>query len=505
MIAGMYVVVIVFLSLLLAFPGPLWPMVREARYVLAAVGLATILPALLAAWTGRRVLQRLDQRPDHPGLAQAILGRGTLAILLLMLVSHASVLLGTTWIDVSAAGLGISDWLILPGLIAMMPFLVSILLVWIALYPADRAIRQVALEVQLFRSRPVRPVWGLGEYLAFNLRHQVLFVLVPMLMLLTARDIIEYASPYLRRATGQPYIGDLLLGAAALVMAVITPAILRRVWCTRPLPDGPLRDRLVYLCKRLRLRVSEILVWRSGGMLVNAAVMGVVAPWRYVLITDAMLEQMDDTRVEAVFGHEAGHVTRHHITFLLLFAAVTGCAMAAVSIAARRLDPRDQFIVQGLAAAALFIKWGLVFGWISRRFESEADLAGVRTLTLAGVQCQIPCRLHQPDPETATAGRRQPLCASAAGIFGDTLNEVAVLNGIPPDARSFRHGSISARSRFVQLLAADPVALQQFERLIRRIKLGIAAAAVLSAAWAAWSMQLWRWAYWETLSRDSGV
>jgi len=242
------------------------------------------------------------------------------------------------------------------------------------------------------------------------------------------------------------------------------------------------------------MRCREILVWQSGGMIVNAAVMGVVAPFRYFLITDAMLEQMEDQRIEAVFGHEAGHVKRHHILYFLLFAFVSGSLVTILGHRSQRLDPLVHELLIVAAAGGLLFKWGVLFGWISRRFERQADIYGVRTLATAGVPCRLPCALHSPGGEGSTDARSRlgdPLCQTAAHIFGQTLHEVAVLNGIPPEARSWRHGSISARSRAVIRLAGDPQAVARFERSVYRLKVAILLAAALSGAWAAWELRLW--------------
>jgi hypothetical protein len=72
------------------------------------------------------------------------------------------------------------------------------------------------------------------------------------------------------------------------------------------------------------------------------------------------------------------------------------------------------------------------------------------------------------------------------------LNEVAFLNGIPPGARSWRHSSISSRSRFVQQLAHDPAAARRFERTLYRVKLAILLAAAASGLWAACELRIWR-------------
>ncbi len=531
----MYLVALTIASLLLTFDRPLRPWVDDPINLALAVSAAALLPALLARFVAVRCVRAIEAHPEDPSLGQARLGSGMALVQWLMAALQSALLLATGWLDVIAAIPFIGRWVLVPSLVASLPFLVSAVLVWSAVYPADRAIRQIALEVFLFRGKPVRPVWRLIDYVVFNLRHQVLFVMVPMFLIIAARDLLERNRLALERVLPDGYLTDLLLGAATIVVAIIAPSLLRHIWLTQRLPDGPLRDRLRMLCRKLRLRCREILVWRTGGMLVNAAVMGVLAPFRYVMITDGMLEQLEDRKIEAVFGHEAGHVKRHHILFFLLFAGVSGCLATIFSIRAARLDPIAYNIACGGLVLVLGVKWLLGFGWLSRRFERQADIFGVRTLALLGQPCALPCAVHGSQPDAAnaaaaaprgglagaaaTAGmelvsaaradpRGDPLCSTAAHIFGDTLHDVARLNGIPPEGRSFRHGSIASRSRVLQALALDPLAAARFEREVSWIKAGILLAATAVGFWCAYELKLWRlvsWIWHEAWTRGVGT
>lgn len=488
----MYLVVIAVFSLVLAFDEPPYPIVRGDAWVCALIVLVTLGPAIVGAVACRRCLRQLNEHPEDPSYGQAALGRGMTIVQGMLGLGHSAILIGTDWLSMCREAPWVGDWLVVPSLIAGVPFIIAVMLAWVSVYPAERAIRQIALEINLLRGRPVHPVWGIWEYLAYNFRHQLLFILAPMLLILLARDLIEQHQVELRRATGFPFLPDLLLGTSAGLVAVIAPGLLRYIWLTQPLPAGALRDRLEALARRLRLRFSEILIWRSGGMIVNAAVMGVVAPLRYILITDGMLEQMDDAKIEAVFGHEAGHVKRHHIGFFLLMALISGCWLTIISVHAQRhgslnhLDP----VVVGLSIA-LAVKWFILFGWVSRRFERQADVYGVRTLALAGAPCEVPCALHERGMPAADAGNSNRLCLSAAQLFGETLHDVAILNGIPPQAPSWRHGSIASRARVLQKLAADPSQTAAFEQSVGRIKTAIFLVAIASLLWAGTELRIW--------------
>ena len=490
----MYLVVIGILGLVLTLSRPLYRLVDEPALVLAAAAAATLLPALISVPLARRVLRQLDLHPDQPSRGQTAFARGLVVVQGLLMVCHGGLIVCTDWLPLCERTPVVGTWPLVSGVLAILPFLGSVVLVWLAVYPADRAVRQIALEVYLFRGKPVRPVWPLLHYLLYNLRHQVLFVLIPMLLILGAHDVVMRFQRPIERMTNVAYAADLLVGLAALLVAVVTPGILRYVWVTQRLPDGPLRDRLMRLATKLRLRCREVLVWRTGGMIVNAAVMGVVAPLRYVLITDGMLEQMDDTKIEAVFGHEAGHVKRHHILYFLMFAFISGCAVTIFSLRTFGLARRDYPLYQWLATAfglLLAAKWGVLFGWISRRFERQADVYGVRTLALSGVPCAQPCALHTPGGNPGSAPAPGALCSTAAHLFADALHEVALLNGIRPEARSWRHSSISHRSRFIQELALYPGRAQRFERSVWAVKAGIFGLALVSGVWAAYDLRIW--------------
>ncbi len=496
----MYLVVLAVAAVVLAFERPpLRWLVLPWQVLLVAV-LAVVVPMLAGLWVRARVLAALERRPDRPAIGQQMLARGQHFCTLLLGVLNVGLLVATDWLNWPQRLAGIGGWPVVPSLIALTPFLASALLVWTALYPADRAIRQIALEVFLMRGKPVRPAWSLGAYLAFNLRHQVLFVLVPMLLIVLARDLIEQHEAGLRdwaqRLAGRPhagiqYVPDLLMGASAGLVALVAPVLLRYIWITRPLPPGPLRDRLVTLAREIGLRFREILVWHSGGLVVNAAVMGVIPPLRYVLITDAMIEQLDEVRIEGVFGHEAGHIRRHHIAFFLLYAFASACLITVVQGRTHGWSTQAQQIAIAGLGLVLTLKWTVVFAWISRNFERQADLFGVDTLVAAGLQCATPCAVHTPELFGRTGGR--PVCRTAAHVFGQTLYDVAKLNGIPPESRSWRHGSIASRATLLVRMAEDPQIAAAFERRVRGIKLAIAAAALVLGLWAGQVLHLTDW------------
>jgi STE24 endopeptidase len=490
----MQLAVLAVLSLLLIFPEPPLPWVTSAEQIALLVALVTVLPAVVAMFAGRVALRRIDEYPNQPSYGQSAFASGMMVSESLLGVGHGVLLTMTDWLSLCRSIPMVGDWPFVPSMIAICPFLLAVVLMYVSSYLPDRAIREIALELSLYRGRSVRPVWSLLEYIDYHFRHQVLFVLIPTMAILAVRDVVYACSETLQQSTGFTYTPDALLGLSALAVAVLTPWMLRFVWSTRRLPDGPLRDRLTWICKQLGLHCREILVWNSGGHLVNAAVMGVMPQFRYILISDGMLEELDDEKIEAVFGHEAGHVKLWHIPYFLMFALITGCLITVHSVYTRDVPANSveyQFWSIALGAV-LMLKWGFLFGFVSRRFEWQADLFGARTLTLAGLPCGRPCSVHAEAGRYSQPTALGPVCSSAASLFSSTLQDVAVLNGIPMDAASWRHGTIEQRVRLLDHFAVHPESTMRFERRLVVIKAVIFVAAIAACAAAVYAMRLWR-------------
>lgn len=141
----MYVVVVGILSIVLILQRPVYRLLEEPAEVLAAAAAATLVPAVLGVLLNRRVLRLLDRDPAHPGNGQHALNRGQALLQLLLGLLHAGLLLLTDWLPLAGSLTATGDWVLLPRVLALVPFLVAVLLVCTALYPADRAVRQIAL------------------------------------------------------------------------------------------------------------------------------------------------------------------------------------------------------------------------------------------------------------------------------------------------------------------------------------------------------------------------
>ena len=468
--------------------GPPWATLTAPAWVWAGGAGQVILAGLIGRFSTRLVRAKLENEPAWLPSAQRRLARANATIRTILLLDFAAFVYFTGGVRLVRGWTLIEPVWGLDECLILLPFFGSIAAAWIALYPADRAIRQVSLELRLWASAPARPVWPLRSYLSFMFRQHVLIIAVPMVPIVVANDFVARFAGEIRSALFGLAWGDqaVLIAMAGLIF-LFAPVMLRYVWHTRPLPDNELRQQLEAVCRRVRLSYREILIWESDGMVVNAAVMGLLKPVRYVLLSDGLLEMMDDRKIEAVFGHEAGHIKCRHIQYYLLFAVLSmlivgGIMELAMSAPQYWPDlvatiPHYYDYLQVVAMALIVVFWVFGFGFISRRFEWQADLFGARCVTPGASDCERPCVLHgtaiASPSETETGKAGDPLCATAAATFADALHRIAVLNGIPVEARSWRHASIAHRMRMLREYGYRPERVARLERGVKWIKAGL--------------------------------
>ena len=456
-----------------------WPLLA------AATALYLIVTAALTGWITRVAVRRLLRAEQS--FSAIVHGH------------HRRLLLAQAWLAAGVAGLvtlGLTDRLGALPYLSAVPlfeegvvlglFLAGLLIYWAIGYRFDQRVRWQVEQDLMLAGRPVRAGWSLGEYLGFNLRHHFLFVAVPVGLIMLVHELLDRTAAVLPSGRAVAAAVMVAQGLSVVMVFFFSPALLIRVWRTRPLPDGPLRRRLERLCRRIGLRYRQIRIWDTGGVLVNAGVMGLHRAVRYILISDALLEQMDDRQIVAVFGHEAGHVKQHHMSYFLLFIlavmVVNMALVAAGGIAAEALgaEPGAVMIAENVAMGLLAIlSIAVGFGWLSRQFERQSDVYGAWCAGLDAAE--------QDGRPEATDGN----LATGAPWFILALQNIARLNGIPAQGRNWRHGSIATRVGFLTHWMRTGRSREEFDRRIDRIKrVGwmLAAAAIIAAAltWRRW-------------------
>lgn len=452
--------------------------------------------ALLAGIGAIRTQYRLDGTAEGHDAAADELSWFQQIELFVVAAMLVVMMVDTAWPTIVRDLWGLDRYPLVAEIVMLAPTGLALLAGWTMQYRAELRLRVESLElppdeesdgpvhvnsggleaIRAARRTPDAEGTGLFAFLFDKIRHHVLFLAIPMCIIVLAKDLIydydrAHATWLVKLPTNDVARGLIVqsaLGTVSFIVLALAPVMLRYIWATERLPDGPLRKRFERTCERIGLRYREILLWHTHGMAVNAAVMGFVAPLRYIMVSDALLETMDDEEIEAVFGHEAGHVRHWHLPYFGVFAIVSMYIAGGATILAQTAYellkiPIDPGVLQLVGLASLLVMWLFGFSWLSRKFERQADLYGVRCVTPDIKSCVQYCPVHGQQ-------HRPGLCISAVHLFGKTLVRIADLNGIPREAPSWRHGSIQSRCELLEEFATEPDALRHFDSYVRRIK-----------------------------------
>jgi len=398
---------------------------------LIAAGSSMLVVPLFALVCSGWVVRRLRRDDRHQGslLARFRILRRVHVVLWLGVAGF--VLYWLDWPRLVRGNWRLGQTVLLDELLILAPLLVPLVLSWTAFYEVDRAVR--AGDERSTRR----------EYLGLHVRHYLGVSLLPVLGLLATQDAAELLVP---GVLATPYAAVVYVTPIGLLF-LLFPSFLRRLWKTRPLPAGPLRDRLAAAAARAGFRARDILIWETNGMVVNAAVAGFLPRLRYVFLSDALLARLTNEEVEAVFGHEMGHVTHRHLGLRVLamlppLTLYLSLEQLSPGMAASTLFGGGGHIAGALLVLALMAVYLLVvFGAYSRLLESQADLAG--------------CRL-------AVADGQRP----STEVFTSALEKLAAAGGVNRRIPGWQHASVARRVDFLSRAAREPRLGRRFECLL---------------------------------------
>ena len=469
-----------------ALPADAWPRLGFGP-VLAVVLLPKLVLCLGYGLLCRSALRRLGSSGGGAWVRRVELATGLLPPVLLVLYAVDLGAGALRWARVPLRHTVLAD-----ELLVMLPTLCVLVLTWWMYYPLDRRLRESAMIGRIDRGLPLYTPPTTGQYVLAQLRHQIALLLVPLALISAWSEAVLLLGPDGRGLLSATQ-AMVLVPVGALAVFSAAPLMIRYLWDTAPLPAGEIRDSMARLCRQHRVRVRELLLWRTYGVLVNAAVMGLAAPLRYILLSDALLDQLRRREVEAVMAHEIAHVRKHHMFWLLLVMVGTlglgeQAGQAALAAADRAMSRGGPVVLMGydmqqlmrderiyLTAVSVFslVLALAVFGWVSRRIERQADVFAARHLALTA-----------EDPPRNDAGQ-VVFTPEACGTMVQALQRVAALNHIPTRRKMWRHGSIRWRQDHLRSLHGQPVHDAAVDRVVGRVKLaalaGVAALAGLYA------------------------
>jgi len=296
--------------------------------------------------------------------------------------------------------------------------------------------------------------YSTSGFLISNIKTNLPIVL-PWLVLSLSYDLLAllpfpWLADFLHSETGE-YASFLLF---LLLILILFPPIVRRLWNCTPFPEGPLLDHLQDFFKRQKFSAKVFLWPLFEGRVITAGVMGIIPGLRYVMITPALLEHLTLDELDAVMAHEIGHIRKKHMLLYLLI--ISGFSILAGFI----LEPFTFFLLSrdwyyslltltGLTAenmltaimaivvlSLMILYFRFLFGYFIRNFERQADLHVFEAI-----------------------GSNQSII--------NAFEKIAILSGNIRDLPSWHHFGIGQRVDYLKKCEEDPSEIQKHNRKVR--------------------------------------
>ena len=365
-------------------------------------------------------------------------------VAMLPLPLYAAILFGCDWPTI-VVPLGVEGTVLIDHVVVLAPYFALLVAAQIETARLKRPFRVAAGGPEPV---PVREVRGA----LVDLGRQLSLVLVPLLALIVLLDLVSDTGLRLY-FHHLPLLSVALLGLVLGGIAVFYPELFRVGMGLKPLVKGaPLRLRLEEMAANLEFECRDILYWPTRRPVLNAAIVGVLPRFRYVILTEELCKRLTLDEICSVFAHEVGHGKRNHPVFYVLFSFAFLAMLVPLGdwAGAAVVEGTDGALAADLGAlAAVYLPgfalyWVVVFGALSRRFELEADVYGVDATG---------------DPS----------------LFILTLEKVARLGRIDRKSRAPRHFSIAGRTDFLRraYLERNEPELTGFRQRITWLRKGI--------------------------------
>ncbi len=335
---------------------------------------------------------------------------------------------------------GLNFFTVIQGLLAVSLFVFYQCTIWYCSYPAYR---------EAFGTVVPRSTFILSN---IKLNIPVLF---PWFFLTFVYDLLTL-SPWAWPAVilNKP-VGQILFFAIFLVVLMIfMPSFVQYWWGCRPLRASDKLKELKAFLDTKRFRCRDLVDWPIfEGRMLTAGIMGIVPKYRYLLITDSLMNVLTIEELKAVVAHEMGHARyRHMLFYTMFFLAYMVLSFGLFDIFGSFLAVLP-FFMQGFAEnesgaitlyylalslpvlLSLLVYFRFIMGFFMRHFERQADL-------YSAVLMGSPLEIIR------------------------SLEKIALLSGKIRELPSWHHFSIKERVECLWRMMSDPGLVKRHKRFL---------------------------------------
>ncbi|MBU2499554.1 MAG: M48 family metalloprotease, partial [Proteobacteria bacterium] len=274
---------------------------------------------------------------------------------------------------------GLRSFSVIQGIMGILVFIIYLVMIWYFSHPVYQLIFQVGIA---------RRAYILSN---FKLNVPILF---PWIMLSLIYDLISL-TPWAGSALFLDNPGGHILFFSFFLILLMTfmPLLIQYWWGCKPLEPSEKLRTLNAFFREKGFRFRNLLNWPIfEGRMMSAGIMGIVPRFRYILVTESLMEALSTEELKAVMAHEMGHAKyRHMLFYIFFFLGFTALSFGLFDIFFYFLATQPFFmgILMGGESEAsslfylflalpilitMFIYFRYVMGFFMRQFERQADL-----------------------------------------------------------------------------------------------------------------------------------
>lgn len=209
---------------------------------------------------------------------------------------------------------------------------------------------------------------------------QVLFPFaIPFLLVTLLADVLTHSLPTHLLVFLNTSWGSVLIFAVTilliLLMMILLPFFIQKIWQCKPLPNSELKSQLEELCQKANFKHAGLKTWTALDHVLTAAIIGVIAKFRYIVFSKRLLREMPKTSILAILAHEIGHSYHRHLWIYPFIILGVSIILSILTLTLPNI-PEDTypFILFLLYSVIVALYFRFIFGFYSRLFERQADL-----------------------------------------------------------------------------------------------------------------------------------
>ncbi len=341
------------------------------------------------------------------------------------------------WIQMIPVAQGLT---VLQGGIALSLFFFYLSTIWYFAYPAYRSIIQHGITRR--------------SYIQSNLRLNFP-ILFPWMVLSFVYDLIALSPWFGPDSFMNSIEGQIVFFAIFLTLLMIfMPMFVQYWWGCKPLQQSEKANQLVAFLREKGFKCRHIVKWPIfEGRMMTAGIMGILPRYRYILITDSLLEVLSVEELKAVLAHEMGHAKYRHLLFYILFFVgfmALSFGLYDLFFYIFSLNPSILKVISGKGPQAInlfylllsvpmlmtiFVYFRYIMGFFMRNFERQADLYS-------------------------------SVIMGTPGHTISSLEKIALLSGKTRDLPSWHHFSIRERVDYLWRTLRDPGLIRHHNRFV---------------------------------------